>query len=115
MNLDEVRMFEFSPSDKRRPVLALTRQDAIGLLRTVIGSRTSTRQQHDPVYPLFRLRSSPDQKQLVDRGCGGGALRDDQHARALLSTDERREVVRHRSTVVRHQYSSLIGASTSRS
>ena len=40
---------------------------------------------------------------------GGGALRDDQHARALLSADERGEVVRHRSTVVRHQYSSLIG------
>lgn len=29
-------MFEFSPPDKRRPVLVLTRQDAIGLLRTVI-------------------------------------------------------------------------------
>jgi mRNA interferase MazF len=29
-------MFEFSPPDKRRPVLVLTRQDAIGLLRTAI-------------------------------------------------------------------------------
>jgi mRNA interferase MazF len=29
-------MFDFSPPDKRRPVLALTRQDAIPLLRTVM-------------------------------------------------------------------------------
>lgn len=41
--------------------------------------------------------------------CGGGALRDDQHTRALSSGDERGEVARHRSTVVRHEYSSLIG------
>jgi len=36
VNRGEVWMFEFSPPDKRRPVLVLTRQDAIGLLRTVI-------------------------------------------------------------------------------
>ncbi len=36
VNRGEVWMFEFSPPDKRRPVLIITRQDAIGLLRTVI-------------------------------------------------------------------------------
>ena len=36
VNRGEVWMFEFSPPDKRRPVVVLTRQDAIGLLRTVI-------------------------------------------------------------------------------
>ncbi len=36
VNRGEVWMYEFSPPDKRRPVLVLTRQDAIGLLRTVI-------------------------------------------------------------------------------
>ena len=36
VNRGEIWMFEFSPPDKRRPVLVLTRQDAIGLLRTVI-------------------------------------------------------------------------------
>jgi mRNA interferase MazF len=36
VNRGEVWMFEFSPPGKRRPVLVLTRQDAIGLLRTVI-------------------------------------------------------------------------------
>ncbi len=29
-------MYTFSPPDKRRPVLVLTRQEVIGLLRTVI-------------------------------------------------------------------------------
>lgn len=75
----------------------------------IVAPEPSERQKHDSVYPLFRLRSSPDQEQLVDGGCGGGALRDDQHARAILSADERGEVVRHRSAVVRDQYSSLIG------
>jgi mRNA interferase MazF len=36
VNRGEVWMYEFSPPDKRRPVLVLTRQDAIGLLRTVM-------------------------------------------------------------------------------
>ncbi len=32
----EIWMYTFSPPDKRRPVLVLTRQEVIGLLRTVI-------------------------------------------------------------------------------
>lgn len=32
----EIRLYTFEPPDKRRPVLVLTRQDVIGLLRTVI-------------------------------------------------------------------------------
>ena len=32
----EICMYTFSPPDKRRPVLVLTRQEVIGLLRTVI-------------------------------------------------------------------------------
>jgi mRNA interferase MazF len=36
VNRGEVWMYEFSPPDKRRPVLVLTRHDAIALLHTVI-------------------------------------------------------------------------------
>jgi mRNA interferase MazF len=36
VNRGEVWMYEFSPPDKKRPVLVLTRQDAIALLHTVI-------------------------------------------------------------------------------
>jgi mRNA interferase MazF len=36
VNRGEVWLYEFLPPDKRRPVLVLTRQDAIGLLRTVM-------------------------------------------------------------------------------
>jgi len=32
----EVRLYTFDPSDKRRPVVVLTRQEVIGLLRTVM-------------------------------------------------------------------------------
>lgn len=32
----EIRLYTFKPPDKRRPVLVLTRQDVIGLLRTVM-------------------------------------------------------------------------------
>jgi len=32
----EIWLYEFSPPDKRRPVLVLTRQEVIGLLRTVM-------------------------------------------------------------------------------
>jgi mRNA interferase MazF len=36
VNRGEVWMYEFSHPDKRRPVLVLSRQDAIALLRTVM-------------------------------------------------------------------------------
>ncbi|MFW5905032.1 MAG: type II toxin-antitoxin system PemK/MazF family toxin [bacterium] len=36
MNRGEIRLYTFEPPDKRRPVLILSRQDVIGLLRTVI-------------------------------------------------------------------------------
>lgn len=36
VNRGEIRLYTFEPPDKRRPVLVLTRQDVIGLLRTVM-------------------------------------------------------------------------------
>jgi mRNA interferase MazF len=32
----EIRLYAFEPPDKRRPVLVITRQEVIGLLRTVM-------------------------------------------------------------------------------
>lgn len=36
MNRGEIWLYTFKPPDKRRPVLILTRQEVIGLLRTVM-------------------------------------------------------------------------------
>ena len=36
LNRGEIWMYAFRPPDKRRPVLVLSRQDAIGLLNTVM-------------------------------------------------------------------------------
>jgi mRNA interferase MazF len=36
LNRGEIWMYTFAPPDKRRPVLVLTRQEVIGVLRTVM-------------------------------------------------------------------------------
>ncbi len=36
LNRGEIWMYTFAPPDKRRPVLVLTRQEVIGMLRTVM-------------------------------------------------------------------------------
>lgn len=36
LNRGEIWMYSFAPPDKRRPVLVLTRQEVIGMLRTVM-------------------------------------------------------------------------------
>ncbi|MBW2391092.1 MAG: type II toxin-antitoxin system PemK/MazF family toxin [Deltaproteobacteria bacterium] len=61
MRRGEIRLYEFKPPDKRRPVLVLTRPEVIDLLRTVM------------VAPITSaIRGSPGEVTLgVDQGLKG--------------------------------------------
>ncbi len=52
----EIWMYQFHPPDKRRPVVVLTRQDAIGVLNAIIVAPvTSTRRGSPGEVPLGPL------------------------------------------------------------